>query len=424
METNSIPKKKPLLGGLWRSPDFMKLWVGQTISEIGSNITRDGLPLLAVITLGASAAEMGVLSAIASAPVLVISLAAGVWVDRLPRRPLLILTDIGRALLLATIPLAALAGLLNMGQLYLITALTGVLTVLFNIAYPAYLPTLIEREHLLEGNSKLAISSSAAEIAGTGLAGVLVQLITAPIAILFDALSFLVSAFSLVVIRKPEPPLPAVEYRQSMISEAQEGLRTVLQQPVLRALAATATMESFFGNFFGVLYALFAIRTLNISPAALGLTVAVGGASSLAGAMLARRVVERFGLGRTLISMHLSGWLVSLLIPLAGSFPALGLPLLIASQAGDALHTIYSINAISLRQSITHDRMLGRVNASIELLATGIGLLGALLGGVLGSVAGSQATLLIAALGGALSVVWLFFSPIREMQNVPEPGEK
>ena len=424
METETITVKKPRFGGLWRSPDFMKLWVGQTISEIGSNITRDGLPLLAVINLGASPAQMGILAAIAGAPVLLFSLFAGVWVDRLRRRPLLILTDIGRALLLATIPLAAVTGWLSMAQLYLITALTGVLTVLFNIAYPAYLPTLIERERLVEGNSKLAVSSSAAEIAGTGLAGVLVQLITAPMAILFDALSFLASAFSLSIIRKPEPALPTPEARLSMAVEAREGLSAVFREPVLRAMAAASAMESFFGNFFGVLYALFAIRTLAISPAALGLTIAVGGASSLVGALLARRVVEKFGLGRTMITMHLSGWLVSLLIPLAGSFPALGLPLLIASQAGDALHTIYSINAITLRQTITPDRMLGRVNASIELLATGIGLLGALLGGALGGILGLQATLLIAVLGGASSVVWLLFSPIRHIREVPKPSEE
>lgn len=403
---------------LWRNLDFQKLWLGQTISEMGSRITRDGLPLLAVINLGATPFQMGILNAIAGLPVLLFSLFAGVWVDRLRRRPLMIAADLGRALLLLTIPLAYLNGWLGMAQLYVIVALTGVLTVLFSVAYRAYLPSLVEQENIVEGNAKLSISDSIAEVAGPGLAGVLVQVLTAPIAIFFDALSFLMSVVSMALIRKPEALPRAQEERQHIAVEAAEGMRAVLKQPVLRALAGAAATGSFFGNFIGVLYGLYAIRTLNISPAALGFTVAAGGVGSLLGALFAQRVERRFGIGTTLIGALLLGWCAALLIPLAAAFPKLALPLLVIAQLGDTLDTIYFINAISLRQSITPGHVLGRVNASMELLAGGVGPLGALVGGALAGLIEVQATLYVAAIGGALSVAWLLMSPIRGLKSI------
>ena len=409
--------KRPLFDGLWRSPDFIKLWTGQTISTLGTHITAGGLPLLALIPLKSTPFQMGILQAIGSAPVLLFSLVAGVWVDRLRRRPILIAADLGRALILASIPLAAVFGWLNIGQIYVVIALVGILTVLFNSAYRAYLPSLVEQENIVEGNAKLSLSESAAEVVGPGLTGVLVQTITAPIAILFDALSFLVSVISLAAIRKPEPPPAPPGERQSMLLEARQGIRTLIHQPVLLALTAEAATSSFFGNFIGVLYALYAIRMLNLSPAAIGLTIGVGGASSLIGALLAGRAVKRLGLGRMLIGLFFIDKLFSLLIPLAASFPALGLVLLLVSQSGDILGTIYFINSLSLRQSITPPRLQGRVNASIELLTAGVGPLGALAGGFLGQQLGVQATLFIAVFGISLGGLWLLFSPIRRLKD-------
>lgn len=418
-EKNALPDKPSRFGGLWRNADFLKLWTGQTISELGSRITRDGLPLLAVITLGATPFQMGLLSAIGSAPVLLASLFAGVWVDRLHRKPLMIAADIGRAILLGSIPLAAVLGVLGMGQLYVITALVGVLSLLFSVAYLAYLPSLVERKHLVEGNSKLALSDSAAEVAGPGIAGVLIQVITAPMAILFDALSFLVSALSLAFIRKPEPPPAPPETRQSVLHEAREGLTTVTTQPVLRALALAIATMSFFGNFFGVLYGLFAVRELGIGPAALGLTIGVGGIGSLLGALLSPRVVRRFGLGRTLIGILWVEGLFSLMIPLAGSFPRFALPMLTLAQLGDMFGTIFFINAVSLRQSITPDRLLGRVNGSMELLVALVSPVGALMGGLLAEQIGVQVTLLIAVFGITMGSLWLLFSPARALKELP-----
>ncbi len=281
----------------------MKLWAGQAVSELGSTVTRDALPLLAVLTLGASPFEMGVLSALGGLPLIFFGIFAGVWVDRLRRRPLMIIADLGRALLLGAIPLSAALGFLRIELVYAIVILAGLLGVVFNTAYRAYLPALVERSHLVEGNSKLALSSSVAEIGGSGLAGVLVQWIGAPFAMLLDAFSFLASAGSLALIRKPEPPVvPPVE-QPSVLREAREGLSAVSAQPALRALLGAEATLSLLGNMIGPLYGLYAIRELGLSPAALGLTIALGGVSSLVGALLAERAVRRFGLGATLVSM-------------------------------------------------------------------------------------------------------------------------
>src|SRR5437773_771652 len=208
---------------LWHHREFMKLWTGQTISEFGSRITREGLSLAALLSLGASPTQLGLLAAISMAPVIVFSLIAGAWVDRLQRRPIMIASDLARALVLATIPLAALAGLLTLPLLALVAAVAGVLTVLFDTAYHSYLPSLVEREHILEGNSKLTLSSATAEVLGPGVAGALIQALTAPIAIFFDACSFLVSALSIWLIRKPEPPLNPPTERQHIAREIHEG---------------------------------------------------------------------------------------------------------------------------------------------------------------------------------------------------------
>lgn len=417
------PSKTISRPSLWRSPDFLKLWFGQTVSVLGSHITGGGLPLLAVINLSATPFQMGLLQAIGSAPVLLFSLLAGVWVDRLRRRPLMVAADLGRALLLLTIPLAALLGHLNIWLIYLILALTGFLNVLFNTAYRSYLPSLVGQDKLVEGNSKLSVSESAAEIVGPGLTGLLVQTITAPMAILLDAFSFLVSVLSLGAIRTPEPPLARAGEQPSLLHDAREGIQTIVRQPMLRALTVADAINSFFGNFIGVLYALYSIRILQITPAAMGLTIGIGGASSLVGALLVGNALRRLKLGHILVGAVWIDTLFSFLIPLAASFPTLGLALLVASQAGDIFGTVAFITALSLRQSITPGRLLGRVNASMELLVAGIGLLGALIGGLLGSELGIQTTLFIAVSGRLLSGLWIALSPIRRLDKMPDIGD-
>ena len=418
MTNQSTGGDPPRFAGLWRNVDFLRLWIGQTISELGSHITRDGLPLLAVLTLGATPAQMGLLSAVSGAPVLLFGLVAGVWVDRLRRRPILIAADVGRALLLASIPAAAFLGVLGIGQIYVVAALVGALAVFFGVAYRSYLPSLVEREHIVEGNSKLALSESVSEIAGSGLAGVLVQILTAPVAILLDALSFVASVLSIALIRKPEPPPAPPETRRPIMRELTEGLRTVGRNPVLRALAGGAATLSFFGNFFAALYGLYAIRTLGMGPAMLGVTIAVGGVGSLLGALLAEPAVRRLGLGRTMIGALFLGSCASMLVPLArGSLPVAVAMMMAAQLFGDCLRTIYFVNETSLRQTITPDRLLGRMNATVDFLAEGAGPLGALAGGFLGGIIGLRPTLALAALNGAFAALWLLGSPIRRLSD-------
>lgn len=402
--------------GLWKDSDFVKLWLGRTVSHFGSGITGIALPLTAVLILGATPAQMGILAALDGVSVLVIGLLAGVWVDRVRRRPLLIATDLGRAVVLSTIPLAALLGVLRIGQLYLVAALAGMLTVIFNVASAAFLPSLIPQGSLVEGNSKLAMSDSLAEIGGPAVAGPLVQLISAPLAIIFDALSFLFSACSLGLIGKPEPPPAARGQSQSIWSDLVEGLRMVLKNPLLRTLAGSAGIFSLFGNFIGALYALYVIRQLGAPPIFVGLLIATGGVSALAGAFLAERVVQRFGLGRTVaVGLFMYG-ATGLLIPLAGGSVALALSLLFLSQLiGDASVSIYLIAEMSLRQSLVPANLLGRTNASIQFLSQGIAPVGALLAGTLGGLIGLRLTILIGVLGVMLAGTWLLLSAVRKV---------
>lgn len=423
MANREVDGGRTRLAGLWRNADFVKLWAGQTVSSLGSHITRDGLPLLAVITLSATPAQMGILSAVSGAPVLLFGLAAGVWIDRLRRRPVLMVADVGRALLLASIPAAALFGVLTIGQLYLVAALVGLLAVVFGVAYRSYLPFLVERENIVEGNSKLALSESVAELAGSGVTGVLVQALTAPVAILLDALSFVASVFSVALIRKPEPPPASVESRQPVLRELREGLHLVLRNPILRALTGGAGTLAFLGNFFAALYSLYAIRVLGMGPAILGITIAMGGVGSMLGAALAKPAANRLGLGKALLLSLLLSSCASMLIPLARGPLHLAVAMMMAAQVlGDCCDTVYSVSEMSLRQAITPDRLMGRMNATVGFVADGAGPLGALAGGLLGGVIGVRPTLALAALGGAFAALWLLASPIRRLRKPATAG--
>ena len=401
--------------GLWTNPDFIKLWLGQTVSYIGNGITGIALPLTAVLILAATPFQMGILGALDGVAVLAIGLLAGVWVDRVRRRPLMIATDLGRAFILSTIPLAALLGALHIWQLYIVAALAGILTVIFTVASPAYLPSLIPQESLIEGNSKLGISDALAEIGGPAVAGPLVQLLTAPFAILFDAFSFLFSACCLTLIRKPEPHPAPSELKTSFWSDLIEGLRLVFKNPLLRSLALSASIFNLFGNFVGALYALYVIRQIGASPIILGLLIAAGGLSALLGAFLAERVIHRFGLGKTVgIGLFMYGF-TGLLTPLAGGPITFALLLLFLSQLlGDVSVSIYFIAEVSLRQTLVPSNLLGRTNASIQFLSQGVAPLGAFLAGVLGGIIGLRLTILIGVLGVMLAGVLLLFSPVRK----------
>lgn len=406
------------LRGLWKNSDFRQLWAGRTVSNLGNWITGIALPLTAVLVLAATPAQMSILSALNGIAALLFGLVAGVWVDRLRRRPILIVTDLGRALLIGSIPVAALLGILHIEQLYIATALVGVLTVFFNAADASLLPGLVQPQELVEGNSKLGVSDSLAEIIGPALGGVLVQAFSAPLAIVIDALTFLWSALCFARIRTPEPST-SVKQRHNVWAESIEGLHFVLKSPQLRALAISVGLFNFFGMFIGTLYAFYVVRTLSMPPTILGLSIAAGGLSALVGAVLAERVIKRVGLGLAAGAALAIYGLVGLLLPLAHGPAIIVITLLFTSQlVGDSAASIHLIAELSLRQMLVPHHLLGRVNASFQFLTLGIAPFGALLAGVIAELGGVRLTLLIGVLGVISAGLALLFSPVR---NVREP---
>src|SRR5262245_36759440 len=289
--------------GLLREPGFRGLWLSQSISQLGTQVTLLAMPLVAILTLGATPLEVGILTAVDFVPFLLFTLPAGVWVDRWPKRRILIVADIGRAFVLAAIPAAYIAGVLEMWQLYVVGFLAGTLTVFFDVGYQAFLPELVPRERLAEGNSRLEVSRSAAVVIGPGLAGFLVGAITAPIAILVDALSYVASAFFLFRIPswavRSRPPSSGAA--PSFRKEITEGLRYFIAHPYLRAPAQAVTTLNFAGQVGFAVYLVFVVRELGLSPEAIGLTVAVGGLGTVVGAATAQGVARRIGVGPSLM---------------------------------------------------------------------------------------------------------------------------
>lgn len=409
--------------GLWRHPDFLKLWAGQTVSDFGTLVTRLALPFAAVIALQASPAQLGLLNAASIVPGFVAGLLAGVWVDRLRKRPLMIAADLGRATLLVSVPAAALLHALGLPQLYLVAFLVGLLSVFFDVAYESYLPALVRADQLEEGNSKLNASSSVAEVASFGLAGVLVQIFTAPGAILIDAISFLCSALSIKAIRAPEPPPQALHERRSLLTEAREGLGVVWHDPLLRTLAVCAALIALSSGIIGSLWELYTYRLLHQGPTVIGLLAATGGVGSFCGAAAASRVLRRLALGRALLVMLLIEGLGLLSLALA-SGPEVAVLLLLAGQQVlfDPAATIYQIAAVSLRQSITPARLQGRVAGTLRVVVLGAMLIGALAGGLFAQLAGVRASLLLAALWPFVAALWLLPTSLRRLRALPAAG--
>jgi MFS family permease len=412
-----------LPAGLWRQADFLKLWSGQTVSQFGSQVTQLALPLTAALTLGATASQMGILGAAEFAPFLLFGLFAGVWVDRLPRRRILIAADLGRAVLLGLIPLAAWLGVLRMELLYAVGFLAGVLTVFFDVAYQSYLPELVDRSRLVEGNAKLEVSRSVAQVAGPGLGGALVQLLTAPIAVAVDAVSFFASALFLTGLRHAEPHAPARPHAH-LWSEIREGLGVVLGNPLLRAIAGCTATSNLFSNIGMAVYVLYVTRELGVTPALLGVVFGVGSCGALVGALLASRIADWIGLGPTIVGAAILFPVGGLLVVAAGGTPLIVAATLIAGWAATSFTSpIYNVNQVSLRQAITPDRLQGRMNATMRFIVWGTIPIGALAGGFLGDAIGLRATLLVSALGGGLACLWVLLSPVSRLRAQPTPAE-
>jgi MFS family permease len=408
-------------GGLWRHADFLKLWGAETVSQFGTQITLLALPLAAILVLDASAFEVALLGTLDFLPFLLFSLPAGVWVDRLRRRPILIWADLGRALVLATIPIAYVLDALTIWQLYAVGFAAGVFTVFFDVAYMSYLPSLVARGQLVEGNAKLEISRSAAQLAGPGLAGVLVELIKAPLAIVVDAVSFVVSAFMVRRIRREEEVNLSAADRSGMRRELTEGLRYILEEPYIRAIASSTATFNFFSNVWGAVLLVFVVRELELGPGVIGVTLAIGNVGALVGAMTTSWLARRVPIGRLMILSGMCG-AGALLVPLAS--PASAIPLLIGALAilGFGV-VVYNTNGISLMQAITPDRLLGRMNASRRFIVWGTIPLGALAGGAIAGATDLRTAIWVGAIGNALAFLPVLFSPVRTLDRIPEPVE-
>ena len=413
--------------GLIRHPDFVKLWTAETISQFGTQVSLLALPLIAAIILRVPPLEFALLATFEFLPFILLSLPAGVWVDRLRRRPILIVTDIGRAIALFSVPVAVFFDVLTIWQLYAVGFFMGCMTVFFDVAYQSYLPALVERQDLVEGNSKLEISRSAAQITGPGIAGILIGLITAPIAIVVDSVSFLLSAAFLLLIRRPEPvpARPAVvagAKGPSMRTEIAEGLRYVGGNRYLRSISATTALSNLFGNIAMSILLLYLVRELGFTAELLGITFSLGSIGFLVGAVGANRLAARFGVGRTIVgSAMLFG---PALLPIALAPADLTLPFVAAGGfLGGLGGAIYNINQVSFRQAITPERIQGRMNATMRFIVWGTIPVGTIMGGSLGGLIGLHETIWVGAIGSLFAFIPVALGPVRSILTMPEPED-
>ncbi len=403
---------------LTRHPDFLKLWSAQAIAEFGARITREGLPIAAVVALAAGPQALGLLAAVRSGAALLVGLAAGGAIDRRRRRPMMIGADLIRAAVLATIPAAALFGWLNVTQIFVVAAVVGATSAVFAIASHAYLPGLIETRQLADGNARLAATESVAEVGGPALAGVLFQWLTAPAAIALNAVTYAVSAVLLGAIRKPEPP-PEPEPAAHWLSDIATGAATAWGEPRIRDLLAMGAVATLFGSSFSATYIIFALETLGLTPALLGLTIAAGGVGALAGSLLAQPMARAFGAGPAIL-LGFFGWGASgVLMPLAPAHPVWGSAFLVTAQVlGDGMAVAGLVLAGSLRQALLPQNLLGRVGATFHASEGAAGIAGALGGGALAAAIGVRETMFIAVAGMALTPLIGLFSPLRRVRAI------
>lgn len=429
-----VPDDPPVAGStgpeppepaLWRDRSFLAVWSASTVSIFGSLITRTALPFAAILVLNAGPLEISALRSAELIAGLVVGLVAGAWVDRLRRRPILIWADLGRAVLLGSIPLAFVFNVLGLPQLIFVAFAAAILSTFYDVADNAYLPTVVSRRKLIAANSALTATGSVAEVSAFGIGGFLIELFTAPIAIAIDAVTFLVSALLLGTIRKKEPPPTPHADREPVLQEIREGIRIVVHSPLLRALALSHGGTHILWGIFGTSYLLFATQELHLGIAFIGVIAGMGGLGSLAGSALAPLLVRRFGIGPTIILGILGFSIGNALIPLAPAGAALlGIPMgalfLIGQQLfGDSLATVYEITETSLVQASVSDKVLGRVNASIGTFTTLLTLAGAIAGGIIAETWGLRTAFWVGLLGAVMALLFVWFSPVRHVRDAP-----
>jgi MFS family permease len=405
---------------LIRRPAFRRLWFGQSISELGSQVTTLALPLAAVLVLHASTLQVGLLTTAGYAAFLLVGLPAGAWVDRLRRRLIMIAADAVRALLLASVPVAYLLGVLTLGQLYVVAFITGVATVFFDVAYMSYVPSLVGLDKVVDANAKLQVTVSLAQVGGPSVAGFLIGALGAPIAFLADAASFVVSVVSLAAIREREPP-PATAGRSTIRAEMAEGVRFVVREPILRMIAGCTSMWNLFYTAIYAIVVVFLVRQVHLQASTIGLVMSAGAIGGVIGGLSASRLRRLLGSARIIwVSVAVTAPF-ALLIPVTSAGPGIacfGVAAFMTSLGS----VVYNVNQASFRQLLCPPRLLGRMNATIRFIVWGTIPLGGLLGGLLGSWLGDRTAIWVAAAGVALAPAWLLASPLLRLRDTPEPA--
>ena len=444
---------------LFGHPNYRKLWTAATVSLFGTQVSQIAIPFIAAVVLKASPGEVGLLTTIEFLPFIFFTLPAGVWVDRFRKQRILVIGDLGRALFLVSIPIAYAFNGLTIWQLYVVGFVNGVMTVFFDVADQSFLPTILERDELVEGNSKLQISQSSAQILGQPVGGGLVALLTAPVAVLVDAASYVGSALLILWIRvagrepatNPAPdaagapeegatgsvsgPSIAAEAAaaddagpastepepddEGMRRQIMAGLRYIGHHRFLANIAASTATSNLFSNIAFAIFPVYLYVTLGLSPATVGAIGGIGGAGVLVGALIASRVPKRFGVGPTIVGSIGLGGVFGLLVPLA---PAGDLaPVFLAASffGGSVASVVYNVNQVSLRQAITPERFLGRMNATMRFLVWGTIPIGSLIGAGLSEVIGVHTTIWVGSILGLLAFLPVFLSPVRSLREIP-----
>ena len=436
----------------FRNADFTKLWIASTISLFGTQVSLLAIPVIAVLILKVPPFEVALLGTFEFLPFLLFTLPAGVWVDRLPRRAILIAGDLGRAVLLATIPIAFAFNVLTIYQLYVVGFCMGIFTVFFDVADQSYLPTVLERDELVDGNGKLQAAFSTAQLVGPPAGGGVVSLLTAPFAVLLDAISYIVSALLILAIRRPErasahtpsaatqteeifesptgaasvaaeasvaDDKPVGETRRGIRQEVGEGLRFVLGHRYLRNIAATTGSSNLFSNILFSIFPVYVYVNLSLTPDVVGLIGGGFGAGALLGAFIAGRAGERLGIGHAIVISIVVGALGNLVVPIATHDNALWL-ISGGGFLGGIGQVVYNVNQVSLRQAITPEPLLGRMNATMRFLVWGTIPIGQVIGGLIATVFGVHAAIWVGAIGGLLAFLPVFLSPVRSLERIPE----
>lgn len=404
---------------LLRNRSFLWLWTGEGISQLGAQFTGLAIPVLAVSLLGASEFEVGILGAAQTAAFLVVGLPAGAWIDRMLKRRVMIVADLVRAVTLALIPLLFFTGTLEIWHLYIVGAVVGVATVFFDVSYQSYLPILLPGPQIGSANSRLEATAQIAHIGGPGLAGALLSVVSAPVLLLIDGLSYLVSAFAIWRIRDSET-LPDRQQRESLPKEIAEGLKFVFGHPLISRITVTTGFSNFFGTIITTLEAILILRELGLSPVTFGLIFGIGAAGGLLGAVTTPWITRRIGEGSAVSLSAVAFAVAAMSMPLAGMFRSAAVPLLIGGAFLQAfLVLVYNITQVTMRQRLTPPRLLGRMNASIRFVVWGVMPIASIVAGILGTTIGVLPTMWIGVVGTLVGASWVLFSPLTTMRVLP-----